>query len=245
MVAVSILCNLTIGLAIVTNSGLVIVCSGLVVMYSRLAVMSSGLVVMRSRSRMMHSGLVIVMRHRRAVMYVGLCNVTISIEARITMAVAALVCHKHLGMCVIEMPPVVVRIDSECPIASLPSHRAIEVDKAHVLVELPGVQHEAEVSVAAIPPDAEDITVSVQAHQVVEVDLINSLILCSGEVQFVSHLVAQEESLVLCCVIVHCVGRDGHDHHHCQNHHLLHILISYTLNGETFISFSRCKDRNF
>ena len=60
-----------------------------------------------------------------------------------------------------------------------------------------------------------------------------------------SHLVAQKEGFVLCCVIAHCVGRDSHDHHHCQDHHLLHILISYTLNGETLISFSRCKDRNF
>ena len=49
------------------------------------------------------------------------------------------------------------------------------------------------------------------------------------EVQLVSHLVAQEECLVLCCVIAHCVGRDSHDHHHCQNHHLLHNRVSYIL----------------
>ena len=57
----------------------------------------------------------------------------------------------------------------------------------------------------------------------------------------------EEEGLVLCCVIAHCVlgrakrhsraGRDSHDHHHCQDHQpisahyrLLHIFISYTLN---------------
>ena len=38
-----------------------------------------------------------------------------------------------------------------------------------------------------------------------------------------------EECLVLCCVIAHCVGRDSHDHHHCQNHHLLHNRVSYIL----------------
>ena len=31
------------------------------------------------------------------------------------------------------------------------------------------------------------------------------------------------------CACEHSVGRDSHDHHHCQNHHLLHILTSYTL----------------
>ena len=30
-----------------------------------------------------------------------------------------------------------------------------------------------------------------------------------------------------CCIIAHCFGRDSHDHHHCQDHHLLHIVISY------------------
>ena len=104
-------------------------------------------------------------------MHSGLRHVTVSVEARVTMVVAALVCHKYLRMCIVEMPSVVVRVHCECPATSLPSHRTIEMSQAHVLVELPAVQHEAEVSIAAIPPDAEDITASVQAHQVVEVDL--------------------------------------------------------------------------
>ena len=81
------------------------------------------------------------------------------------------------------MAPVVVRVHCERPATSLPCYRAIEVCQSDVLVVLPGVQHIAEVCIATIPPDAEDITVSVQAHQVVEVDLIDCLILCSGEVE--------------------------------------------------------------
>ena len=106
---------------------------------------------------------------------------------------ATLVGHEHRRVCIVEMPSVVVRVHCKCPATCLPSHRAIEVGECHILVELPAVQHEAEVSITAIPPDAEDITVSVQAHQVVEIDLIDCLILCSGEVELVSHLVREEE----------------------------------------------------
>jgi len=84
-------------------------------------------------------------------------------------------------------------------------YRAIKVGECHIFVELPAVQDIAEVSITAIPPDAEDISVSVQAHQVVEIDLIDCLILCSGEVELVSHLVREEEGFVLCCIIAHCV----------------------------------------
>ena len=59
----------------------------------------------------------------------------------------------------------------------LPNHRTIEVGESHILVELPAVQNIAEICVMAIPPDAEYITVSVQAHQVVEIHLIDCLIL--------------------------------------------------------------------
>ena len=100
--------------------------------------------------------------------------------------VAALVSHEHCWTVIVEMASVVVRVHCECPAACLPCHRTIEVGECHILVVLPAIQHKAEVSVTAIPPDAEDITVSVQAHQVVEIDLIDCLILCSGEVELVS-----------------------------------------------------------
>ena len=151
---------------------------------------------------------------RRIVMYNGLVHVAVGIEADIATIVTTLVGHKYFRMCIVEMTSCIARIDSECPVASRPDHRTIEVSQAHIPVELPAVQHEAEVSIAAIPPDAEDISMSVEAHQVIEVDFIYSLILCSCKVELVSHLVGEEEGFVLCCVIAHCVGRDSHDHHH-------------------------------
>ena len=89
-------------------------------------------------------------------------------------------------MRIVETPSVIVRVNCECPNASLPSHGAIEVVQSYILVILPGSQHEAEVCVTTIPPDAKHVAMSVHAHQVVQIDLVDCLILCSGEVQLVS-----------------------------------------------------------
>ena len=109
--------------------------------------------------------------------------------------------YEHLRMCIVEMPSVIMSVYCECPSTSLPSHGAIEMVQCYILVILPRSQHKAEVCIAAIPPDAKHVTMTVQAHQEVEVDLVDCLILCSGKVQLVGHLVAQEQSLVLCCVV--------------------------------------------
>ena len=94
-------------------------------------------------------------------MYSGLCHLAVCIEADITMVVSTLVGHEHRWTVIVEMASVVVRVHCERPATGLPSYRAIEVGECHILVELPAVQDIAEVGVTAIPPDAEDITVSV------------------------------------------------------------------------------------
>ena len=96
-------------------------------------------------------------------MHSGLRHVTSSVEARVTMAVAAPVGNEHLRVCIVEMASIVVRVHCERPATSLPCYRAIKVCQSDVLVVLPGVQHIAEVCIATIPPDTEDISVSVQA----------------------------------------------------------------------------------
>ena len=100
-----------------------------------------------------------------------------------------LVGHEHRWTVIVEMASVVVRVHCKCPTACFPSHRAIEMGKSYILIELPTVQDIAEVCVTAIPPDAEDITVSVQAHQVVEVDLIDCLILCIALAEIVMTII--------------------------------------------------------
>ena len=60
-------------------------------------------------------------------MHSGLRHVTVSVEARVTMAVAAPVGNEHLRVCIVEMVSVVVRVHCERPATSLPCYRAIEV----------------------------------------------------------------------------------------------------------------------
>lgn len=55
------------------------------------------------------------------------CYVTICIEAIVLVVVSALVGNEYLWTVIVEMTSVVVRVNSECPAASLPGHRAIEV----------------------------------------------------------------------------------------------------------------------
>ena len=63
-----------------------------------------GLSVMRSRSWCM------AMYGRSIVMHSGLWHVTVSVEARVTMAVAAPVGNEYLRVCVVEMTSVIARV---------------------------------------------------------------------------------------------------------------------------------------
>lgn len=130
---------------------------------------------------------------------------------------------------IVETRPVVVGIDGKQPRSCMPGHRTVEIGNADIAVVLPTVQHHPQLSVARVPPIAQHVVSPVDTQQIVEIDLIHSLVLLWRKVQFVGHLVAQEECLFPGCAIAHGVGSGGHDRHHCQNHQLLHLLISYTL----------------
>ena len=100
-------------------------------------------------------------------MYSRLCHLAVSIEADIAAVVSTLVCHEHRRPVIVETASVVVRVHCERPAACLPCYRTIEVGECHILVVLPTVQDIAEVCVTAIPPDAEDITVSVITARII------------------------------------------------------------------------------
>ena len=91
-----------------------------------------------------------VMCSRSIVMHSGFIHVTVGIEAIVLVVVSALIGNEYLWVCVEETPSVIVGVHCECPATCMPSHRTIEVSQAHILVELPAVQHETEVSIAAI-----------------------------------------------------------------------------------------------
>ena len=97
-------------------------------------------------------------------------------------------------------------VHTEVPIACIPIKRAIEIGGIAVHAVLPIKQNVTQVQIAALPVESEQVVIVVDAHQVVEVNLVCSLILVIGEVQLVGHLVRQEQGLPTRLVVTHGVG---------------------------------------
>lgn len=83
----------------------------------------------------------------------------------------------------------VASVYAEVPIACIPIERTVKIGGIAVHAILPIEQNVTQVQVAALPVEAVQVVIVVNAHQVVEVDFVCSLILVIGEVQLVSHLV--------------------------------------------------------
>ena len=146
--------------------------------------------------------LVVVMpgRRRRS----RLVHISVGIETIRLLVVAALVAYISLGASPVEVAPVrVVVVDVESPAAVLPSQRAIEVALVYEPLILPGCQNILQVAVATLPPGAVGIFLSIHTHQVVQIDLIDGIILGIRQVQFIGHLIREEKSLFLSCVITY------------------------------------------
>ena len=125
-----------------------------------------------------------------------------------------------------EVEVVAVRIaciDGEVPETGVPVKRTIEIAGCTEGSPLPVEENVAEVEVTALPIDAEDIVNTCYSHQVVEIDFIGGLILLIGKIEFVCHLVGEEEGLIASLFVAHRVGGScGHDQHYYQGYHLFH-----------------------
>ena len=159
-------------------------------------------------------------------------------EVVATAVIPAMSTHTVPGMCstvagieyrTSEVEVVTMRIagvNTEVPVAVTPIEWTIEVGGSDKCLPLCIQQHIAEVAVAALPVGAIDIIVTRHTHQVVEVDLIGSLILLISQIQFVGHLVSQEQSLVASLFVTHRLARCCYREHSYEGyHHLFHICI--------------------
>lgn len=100
----------------------------------------------------------------------------------------------------------VAGVHAEVPIACVPIEWTIEISGVAVHAVLPVEQNVTQIQIAALPVESEQVVIVVDAHQVVEVNLVCSLILVIGEVQLVCHLVRQEKGLPARLVVTHGVG---------------------------------------
>ena len=148
-----------------------------------------------------------------------------------------------------EVEVVAVRIagiDAEVPVAPVPIQRTVEIRGVNESLPLPVQQNIAHVQVAALPICAVHVVVARHTHQVVEVDFVGCLVLCVSQVQLVGHLVRQEQSLVPCLLVAHCLARCCYRQQCYQgHHHLLHIHLIFLLFNNRFLNFSPATVRTF
>jgi hypothetical protein len=130
----------------------------------------------------------------------------------------------------------IAQIDAEVPETVTPVEWAIEIGGCTEGVPLPVQQDIAQIQIATLPIGAKHVVVACHTHQIVEVDFECSLILCVCQVQFVSHLVGQEEGLVPCLLVAHCLARCCYCQHCYQGyHHLLHNRIFLLVQQSSYL----------
>ena len=133
--------------------------------------------------------------------------VIVAVTAMAMPSMPSAIGHVEVGISEVEIVTVrVAEIDAEVPVTSLPVQGTVEIGCCHKGVPLPVVKDIAHVEVATLPVGAEHICTSCDTHEVVEVDLIRSLILLFGQIQLVCHLVGEEQGLVAGLLVAHCFG---------------------------------------
>ncbi len=145
---------------------------------------------------------------------------------RATVAASAISAIDHRRLAEV-VTTVVACVDAEHPRAPAPHGGLIEVNRCDILAILPRVEHEAQVGVTTVPIDAEHILLVADGEEVVEVDLVDCLILIHRQVQFVRHLVGEEQSFLPCLRKAHCLGGYDYRRQHSRHHHLLHISFKF------------------
>ena len=83
----------------------------------------------------------------------------------------------------------VVAIDAEVPIASFPIEWAVEIGGCEECVPLPIEQYVTQVEVTALPIGTKHVVSTCDPHQIVEIDLVGSLVLFVSQIQFICHLI--------------------------------------------------------
>ena len=107
-------------------------------------------------------------------------------------------------------------VDAEVPESCIPIDRTIEVLGCEVCAVLPVEEYVTEVEITTLPINSIDIVHIFETHEVVEVYLVCSLVLLVGEVEFIGHLVGEEEGLFACLFVAHGIGVHGQGQHEGQ-----------------------------
>ena len=151
-------------------------------------------------------------------------SVVVAVSAYYVPGVSATIAGIEHGASEVEIVAVrIAGIDAEVPVAVAPVEWAVEVAGCAEGPPLPVEQDIAHVQIATLPVVAIDVVVARHTHQVVEIDFVGGLVLFVSQVQFIRHLIGQEQRLVACLFVAHCLTRCCYCQHCYQgHHHLLH-----------------------
>ena len=100
----------------------------------------------------------------------------------------------------------VAGIDAEVPATGVPVERTEEIGCGLEGFPLPRIEDIAQIEVTTLPVDAIDVVGTGDTHEVVEVDLVSCLILFVGQVEFIGHLIREEEGFVAGLLVAHGVS---------------------------------------
>ena len=106
-------------------------------------------------------------------------------------------------------------IDAEVPETARPIKRTVEIAGCAKGIVLPIPENIAQVEVTLPPIYAIKVVVIIDTHEIIEVNLISSLVLVISKIQFVCHLIREEECLLASLLIAHGMGRYCHYEQSC------------------------------
>ena len=124
----------------------------------------------------------------------------------------------------------IIGIYSEVPESVSPCQGTVEVADATECRPLPIEQDVAEVAVTLLPVVTIHIIITGNSHQVVQIDFVGCLILLITQIQFISHLVCQEEGFIASLFVAHGIARSCYQQHQSQGgHYLLHTHLQFSV----------------
>lgn len=103
---------------------------------------------------------------------------------------------KNRGAREVIIAAAVIIENREIPCRAYPTDGAVEVIECHIKVVLPTVQNVAHVGVAILPVIPVNVVHGVDAEQIVQVNLISTVVLVGRKVELIGHLVGKEQSFL-------------------------------------------------
>ena len=147
-------------------------------------------------------------------------------------AMTASVCNIEMWTTEIEIVTMwIASIDAEMPIASLPPQWTIEIACCTECLILPIEKNISQILITMNPVVSKHIIVCINTQEIVEVNLVCSLILLFIKVKLIRHFICKEQSLLAGLFVTHSICRCeecAQKSDHCY-YHLFHSCIYFII----------------